>query len=363
MSLIPRSKPQLTKGEAEKILEFKKVDRQRNPCCVLAVRGYYLDSMGAPGKNDRGIFDDAAFICSPNLFASVNFNTDPTSYRKGKGTSDSTKGMASLKPGIWMYRIGRHKLVYPACVQAQAVTVVRDGTPDYEDTGWFGINIHPGGAGTSSLGCQTVPKEQWPSYIKPLVAQLNENKQTAFPYVLITEDEMNHILGKDIVATPEVPELQPTPPKPDTSRDMTPAVNIIKEFEGYFSKAYLDPVGIPTIGWGTIQYPDGRKVKMGEYCNQPEATEWLMFEMRQKAQAIENLLKVKVSNNAFCALTSFAYNCGVGAFQKSTLLRKLNNGEGKAAVGAEFDKWVYAGGKVLRGLVRRREAEKKLFLS
>lgn len=363
MSLIPRSKPKLTKGEVEKILEFKKVNRDRTPVCVVAVRGYYLNTMGAAGKNDRGIYDDAAFICSPNLFASVNWNTDPTTYRKGHGTKDSTKGMATLKPGVWLYQIGRHKLVYPACVQAQAVTVVRDGTPDYEDTGWFGINHHPGGKGTSSLGCQTAPPEQWPSYIKPLVAQLNEYKQKVFPYVLITEDEMAHILARDLVPETEKPEPQPTLPKSEVNRDMVPAVKIIKEFEGFFSKAYLDPVGIPTIGWGTIQYPNGTKVRMGDYCSAEQATEWLMHEVREKAMAVERLVKVKLSNNAFCALTSFAYNCGIGAFEKSTMLRKLNSGADKAEVALEFDKWVYAGGKVLKGLVRRRNAEKKLFLA
>lgn len=191
---VPSSKPKLTASEAEQILKSKKIDRKTFPVCVLAVRGYYLNSMGKRGANDRGIYDDAAFICSPTLFASVNWNTDPSSYRKGRGRG-SSKGMASLKLGVWDYKIGRHKKVYPAGNQADAVTVIRDGIDgDYEDMGWFGINLHPGGRGTSSLGCQTAPPNQWPSFITPLVAELKRYDQKTFKYVLIDSAQMDEIL-------------------------------------------------------------------------------------------------------------------------------------------------------------------------
>lgn len=370
MSLVPRSRPQLSHVNAEKILAFKNIDRNKYPSCVLAVRGYYKDSMGKPGVNDRSLYDDAGFVCGRNVFLSVNFNTDPNGFRKGYGRDESTKGMACLKEGVWMYEIGRHKMVYPAGVQADDVTVIRDGTPNYDDTGEFGINIHPGGVNsTSSIGCQTVPPDQWQSFIKPLVAALKEYGQNVFPYVLITEDEMNHILALDMPATEQPPPVggpapAPVPlPLPTTSRNMRPAVTIIKEFEGFFSKAYRDPVNIPTIGWGTIQYPDGRKVQMGDTCSASQAEEWLLFEMKEKSGAIEKMIKVSVTDNEFCALTSFAYNCGTGAFQGSTMLRKLNGGAIRADVATEFDKWVYAGGRKLNGLIRRRTAEKQLFLS
>jgi lysozyme len=144
--------------------------------------------------------------------------------------------------------------------------------------------------------------------------------------------------------------------------DLLPALIVIKEFEGYYDKAYRDPVGIPTIGYGTIIYPDGAKVKMGEKCSKKEAEHWLMFEIEEIIPRIEKLIKVEVTNNQFCALVSFCYNLGTGALGKSTLLKKLNRGDELGEVGLEFKKWINAGGRPLQGLIRRREAERKLFL-
>lgn len=144
--------------------------------------------------------------------------------------------------------------------------------------------------------------------------------------------------------------------------DLVPALAIIKEFEGLDLNAYLDPVGIPTIGWGTIVYPNGLKVKMGDKISEAEADEYLMFEVRSKTASMKSMIKVPISNNAFCALTSFCYNLGTGALAESTLLKLLNEGETSAAAD-QFEYWNHAGGKVLVGLTRRREAEKALFLS
>lgn len=151
-------------------------------------------------------------------------------------------------------------------------------------------------------------------------------------------------------------------PEEKPAHDLKPAVAIIKEFEGLYLKAYKDPVGIPTIGWGTIKYPNGEKVKMGDTINAAQAEAYLLHEMHGFVSQVERLVKVQISNNAFCALVSFCYNLGAGALEKSTLLRKLNAGEPKTEVALEFMKWVNAGGKPLKGLVRRREAEKDLFL-
>lgn len=348
---VPSSRPKLTKSEAEKILKAKNVGSA--PVCVLAVRGYY-SKMGGPG-NDRSIFDDAAFVCSPTAFVSVNWNTDPSSYRKGRGTG-AYKGMASLKLGVWDYKIGAHKGVSPACRQADDVTVIRDGdSGDYEDTGDFAINHHWGSnsGGTSSAGCQTAPPSQWPSYINALVGELKRYGQKTFKYVLIDESEMNAILG----------DAEPVPVN-GHALDLAPALEVIKEFEGYFSKAYLDPVNIPTIGWGTIAYPDGRKVKLGDTCTPGQASDWIMHEIEVDIlNPLADMVTVPLSNNERCALISFCYNLGAGALKKSTLLKLLNAGVSKTQVANELDKWIMAGGQVLRGLVRRRAAEKNLFLA
>jgi hypothetical protein len=139
---------------------------------VVGIRGYYRDAMGAPGVNDRGIYDDALFIDTPDSFAAYNGNTDPSRVRTGHGTEEATKGMAVLNTGIWyVHRFALHKGKYLAlCQRLGQVTVTRDGTPPYQDTGMFWINIHKGGYNTtSSLGCQTVHPDQWPSFIEMAV--------------------------------------------------------------------------------------------------------------------------------------------------------------------------------------------------
>lgn len=163
---------------------------------VLGIRGYYLDSMGARGKNDIGIYDDALFIVSKNACVSFNGNTDPSYSRKGSGTG-ANKGMATLNTGAWYsYCIGYHK-TYLALVQRKGiVTVTRDGNPPYSDTGYFGINIHKGSyTKTSSEGCQTVHPDQWDSFITLAKTEakriygLDGYRDATIPYFLVDETE------------------------------------------------------------------------------------------------------------------------------------------------------------------------------
>lgn len=155
------------------------------------------------------------------------------------------------------------------------------------------------------------------------------------------------------------------------TRNLKPAYDLIKEFEGLFLKAYLDPRPknpIWTIGYGTIRYPNGNPVKKGDVCTQVQAEEYLRFDCEQTIKDIDGLLKVAVSDNQYCALLSFAYNVGTDidaddiaeGLGDSTLLKKLNAGDVTGAA-AEFPKWNKAEGVVLPGLVRRRTAEQKLF--
>ncbi len=349
MPLKPNSRPKMSRKDCEKIIaHFKLSD---HPCVVVAVRGYYLDSMGKPGVNDRGVYDDAAFVVTPETFTAVNWNTDASSYRQGYGTG-AEKGMAMLAIGVWDYMVGAHKGRRPAGVQAGEVIVMRDGNKgSYVDKGWFGINHHWGSEyGTSSLGCQTAPPEQFPDYIGAIVNKVGGKGR--YKYILIDEVQRKEILAG-------------APAKPVESKDydLTPALDIIKEFEGLYLKAYRDPVGIITIGYGTIIYPDGRKVQMGDVITKEEALKYLAFEVNEKTSGVDRMVKVPMSNNERCALISFAYNCGTEALRGSTLLRRINAGETKTAVADEFLKWTYAGGKQLAGLVRRRKDERTLFLA
>lgn len=148
---------------------------------------------------------------------------------------------------------------------------------------------------------------------------------------------------------------------------MTPSercYSLIKQFEGCRLKAYLDSAGVPTIGYGTIMYPSGKKVQLGDTCTQAEAELYLKYEVILKAKSVNAFTSnVVLNQNQFDALVSFAYNLGVGALQKSTLLKKLRVKPNDPTLEAEFLKWVMAGGKKLNGLVKRRQMEADLYFS
>ena len=158
MSLIPASRPQYARNELENRIIQTHPGRALPQFYIAGIRGYYRDSMGAVGRNDRGIYDDALFVVSPHTFATFNGNTDPSVARPG---------IAVLEPGWWSsYQFDIHggSVPHPAiCQRKGPVTVRRDGAGP--DTGNFGINIHRGGRNTtSSLGCQTVPPTQWDAF-------------------------------------------------------------------------------------------------------------------------------------------------------------------------------------------------------
>jgi len=147
-----------------------------------------------------------------------------------------------------------------------------------------------------------------------------------------------------------------------TLPSLLPAIAIIKEFEGCKLKAYQDEGGVWTIGWGTTRI-SGRPVCASDACSQEEADQWMAAELTSVANVVRAHIKVPVTDNQFCALCSFAYNVGVGAFETSTMLKLLNFSAPAAEVAAEFPKWDHDNGKVVEGLLRRREAEQLLFLS
>lgn len=133
-------------------------------------------------------------------------------------------------------------------------------------------------------------------------------------------------------------------------------INLIKSFEGCQLTAYRDPVGVLTIGYG---HTSG--VRDGEVITQQQAEDLLRQDLDVYENGINSGVKVPLNQYQFDALVSFSYNVGVSAFLQSTLLELLNKGDYVDASN-EFDKWVHAGGKVLQGLVTRRNAEKALFL-
>ncbi len=124
-------------------------------------------------------------------------------------------------------------------------------------------------------------------------------------------------------------------------------------------KAYKDSAGIWTIGYGTIRV-DGKPVQEGMTCTVAQASLWLQADCASAQTAVNQLVKVPLSQGQFDALTSFVYNLGANAFAKSTLLRKLNGKDYAGAV-SEFERWTNAGGKFVQGLLNRRRMEMELF--
>ena len=147
---------------------------------------------------------------------------------------------------------------------------------------------------------------------------------------------------------------------------------LIKKWEGLHRKrsdgmieAYPDPVGIWTIGYGSIFHLDlNRPILKGDVITPAQAERWLKHEVEDKAEDVERLYKVPLKQCMFDSLVSFTYNIGTGAFGESTLLRKLNQGDYEGAA-REFDRWVHGTDngtrRVLPGLVNRRNEEETLF--
>lgn len=133
-------------------------------------------------------------------------------------------------------------------------------------------------------------------------------------------------------------------------------IDLIKKFEGCKLHVYKDAIGLPTIGIGHL-------ITKGEEfteITEEEAENLLKKDLQQAVNAVLRLIKVSLTDNQFGALVSFCFNCGSGSLQRSTLRAKLNREEYND-VPAEFLKWNKAGGKVFKGLTRRREAEAALF--
>lgn len=138
--------------------------------------------------------------------------------------------------------------------------------------------------------------------------------------------------------------------------------DLIKTFEGLRLEAYLDTGGVWTIGYGTIKYPNGVRVKKGDKITEAQANEYLKSDSKWVDACLDKLVTAKITQGKFDALASFVYNIGESQFKSSTLLGKLNSGD-VAGAANEFDRWVNDNGKRIQGLVNRRAKEKALFLS
>ena len=186
--------PRLDEDELREIIAVNGVDS--TVVSLVAIRGYYLDSMGKPGQNDRRLYDDAIFIVHPDGVERYQANTDPNGWRN---KTSERKGMAMLKTGIHIFGKGLHKGAQ-AFRQCEPFTVHRDGD-ERLDRGFHAINLHSGGYNsTSSLGCQTIPKSTWKRFKTSLYSLLDEydnpmrlndwgQRVRSFDYILMDETE------------------------------------------------------------------------------------------------------------------------------------------------------------------------------
>ena len=141
-------------------------------------------------------------------------------------------------------------------------------------------------------------------------------------------------------------------------------IALIKEFESFRKTPYLCAAGVPTIGWGTTRYPDGRAVKLSD----PKITEavadmYLHHDLTTFEKAVNKVLTIPIQQSQFDACVSLCYNIGQGNFTSSTLVKMLNAETAPDLIAPQFLRWDKAKGKPLAGLTRRRKAEMALFLT
>ncbi|TMU24617.1 lysozyme [Halomonas sp. ATBC28] len=141
-----------------------------------------------------------------------------------------------------------------------------------------------------------------------------------------------------------------------TAGALSIATAVVSYYEGYQPTAYRDPVGVPTICFGHTA-----TARMGQTLSQERCTELLQADLGHAFSAVDRRAQLDLPPPTRAALASFVYNVGEGAFARSTLLRKLNAGDLRGAC-HELSRWVYAGGRKLNGLVKRRATERELCL-
>lgn len=135
-------------------------------------------------------------------------------------------------------------------------------------------------------------------------------------------------------------------------------LTLIKSFESLSLDAYKCPAGIWTVGYGHT----GEDVYEGIQITEEDAETLLQSDLCDAEAAVNDCVSININGNQFSSLVSFVFNCGAYAFRKSTLLKKINAGD-KYGAADEFLRWSKAGGRVLKGLLRRREAERALFMA
>ena len=141
-------------------------------------------------------------------------------------------------------------------------------------------------------------------------------------------------------------------------------IELIKFFEGFSYKPYLCQAGVPTVGWGTTMYPNGKKVTINDMpITKQQAEIYLRNDIKTVEENIKLFLTKVLTQNQLNALISFAYNVGIGGLQKSTLLKKINVNPYDKTIREAFGQWIYVKEVKSQGLINRRAKEADLYFS
>lgn len=203
------------------------------------------------------------------------------------------------------------------------------------------------GLATLTFAEDTIAYEQ-PETVKDLQLERLDDSLAA---------NLKHLETVEPIALPQPKPRSPIPVSPE-------AVNLIKEFEGFESQAYIDTDGTPVIGYGLSRI-NGKPVQMGDRITAQEANSALNAQLQEIQTVLDKAIAVELSDRQLSAIASLSFNVGVHSIGDSTLVRKLNAGDYNGAAN-EFLRWDKADvrGRLVQmpGLTRRRQAEKELFL-
>jgi lysozyme len=144
----------------------------------------------------------------------------------------------------------------------------------------------------------------------------------------------------------------------------TKGLDLIKSFEGLKLKPYLCPAKVPTVGYGSTFYENDKKVKLTDpSITEQRASKLLLDSLKGFERYVDSYCRDDINQNQFDALVSFCYNLGPANLKSSTLLKKANVNPNDPTIAQEFLRWNKAGGRALKGLTKRRQAESDLYFS
>lgn len=242
----PRQSAGVTRSALNKFRDLLPEDGLDDVVTVVAVRGYYLNTMGKEGANDRGVYDDAVFVIEPEGVHNFNANTDPARFARGVARLKSRQAIR-YRPGP--HGFSRKDGPYPAFRQDSNCTVIRDETGEDTDTPAkrFWINLHRRGiTTTSSLGCQTIPPHQWNEFKTLVDGLLKKHSQETFYYLLVDQQDVPQ---EDLAVSVVSQTSAPAAPQPEVNpvQTLQEILTLIAMQRGRTTASRSDLVGLQEI--------------------------------------------------------------------------------------------------------------------